>query len=301
MPVVLVVSQSEHRRAEIIRRLQELDQLTVVEAVGFPDAVATSQSDTPDIIVTEADLGDTTGMQLVQQVKEDHPSLPVIVVADERTEGMAIEALSGGAAGYVPHRMLDMFLNSSVQTALNASNFSRLRRRMLAAMIENQTAYSLENDQSLFPILIQHLQEQMLQFGICGKSDAVRIGIALEEALSNALFHGNLELDSSLRAGHPKAYLSEAKRRLAMSPYAQRHIEVIAEFTHEHVKFVIRDEGKGFDPSGVPDPTDPANLTKVSGRGIMLIRAFMDQVSYDKTGKEISLTKRRATVPACAA
>jgi anti-sigma regulatory factor (Ser/Thr protein kinase) len=57
--------------------------------------------------------------------------------------------------------------------------------------------------------------------------------------------------------------------------------------------YVIRDEGPGFNPFVLPDPTAPENLDKLSGRGLLLIRTFMDDVSYNETGNQITLVKRR--------
>ena len=60
------------------------------------------------------------------------------------------------------------------------------------------------------------------------------------------------------------------------------------------IKFVIRDEGKGFDWCGLPDPTDPQNLLKVSGRGVLLMKTFMDEVNFNQAGNEVTLVKRRS-------
>ena len=57
--------------------------------------------------------------------------------------------------------------------------------------------------------------------------------------------------------------------------------------------YTIRDEGPGFDVNNLPDPTDPANLEKPSGRGMLLIRMFMDAVRYNDMGNEITLEKRK--------
>ena len=57
--------------------------------------------------------------------------------------------------------------------------------------------------------------------------------------------------------------------------------------------FVIRDDGPGFDLNSLPDPTDPENLLKPSGRGLLLIRTFMDEVSHNSTGNQITLVRRR--------
>ena len=66
-----------------------------------------------------------------------------------------------------------------------------------------------------------------------------------------------------------------------------------AHFQEDEARFVIRDEGPGFDPRTLPDPTDPENLLKPSGRGVMLIRTFMDAVAFNETGNEITMIKRQ--------
>jgi anti-sigma regulatory factor (Ser/Thr protein kinase) len=57
-------------------------------------------------------------------------------------------------------------------------------------------------------------------------------------------------------------------------------------------KFVIRDQGPGFDPAQLPDPTDPENLERVSGRGLLLMRTFMDEVTFNKSGNQVTMVKR---------
>ena len=69
-------------------------------------------------------------------------------------------------------------------------------------------------------------------------------------------------------------------------------MHVLARESHREAVYVIRDEGPGFDPTGLPDPTDPSNLERVSGRGLLLIRTFMDEVHHNKAGNEITMVKR---------
>ena len=57
--------------------------------------------------------------------------------------------------------------------------------------------------------------------------------------------------------------------------------------------YVITDEGPGFDPSSLPDPTDLENLEKASGRGLLLIRTFMDEVQHNDRGNELTMVFRR--------
>jgi anti-sigma regulatory factor (Ser/Thr protein kinase) len=61
------------------------------------------------------------------------------------------------------------------------------------------------------------------------------------------------------------------------------------------VKFVVQDEGPGFDPSTLPDPTLPSNVGQTNGRGLFLIRTFMDEVTFNETGNVVTMIKHRVS------
>jgi serine/threonine-protein kinase RsbW len=104
----------------------------------------------------------------------------------------------------------------------------------------------------------------------CGYDEAERFAIklALEEAINNAIKHGN--------KGDPR-----------------KTVDVSYDIDGEHAMIIIADEGKGFDPETVPDPTADENLEKPSGRGVMLMRAYMDEVTFNKAGNCVTLVKRK--------
>jgi serine/threonine-protein kinase RsbW len=94
------------------------------------------------------------------------------------------------------------------------------------------------------------------------------VAVALFEALANAVIHGNKQ---------------EVAKQVRISCW------------HEHKKYVsivIRDEGTGFDPDAVPDPTAPENLSSEHGRGILMMKMFMDEVRFEKGGTEVHLLKK---------
>ena len=96
------------------------------------------------------------------------------------------------------------------------------------------------------------------------------IKLALEEALINAIKHGN-KMDKSKRV----------------------HVEWRC--TREAAEITIEDEGPGFDRTRVPDPTDERNLEKLTGRGILLIESYMTRVEYSKGGRRVRLIRKNAT------
>ena len=114
------------------------------------------------------------------------------------------------------------------------------------------------------------------------------------------MYHGNLEVDSKLRQVDEKQFhrLIEERRHLPPTPRGNctsdgLHVADAAEFT-------VTDEGPGFDPSSLPDPTDPVNLDTIGGRGLLLIRTFMDEVQFNERGNAITLVKDCAPKGECA-
>lgn len=92
------------------------------------------------------------------------------------------------------------------------------------------------------------------------------IKLALEEAMTNAVKHGNG---------------NDASKRITIRYAVNKERTVI----------IVRDEGPGFRPNEIPDPTEPGRLSLPTGRGIMLMRAYMDEVCFREKGSEVYLVK----------
>ena len=107
---------------------------------------------------------------------------------------------------------------------------------------------------------VNNLQDFGVRFGIFNDRERTRVGVALEEAFLNAIIHGNLEVSSKLRDADDGSYEKLIAVRMGQSPYRDRRVKVLAKFSQTEARFVIRDEGNGFDVSKLPDPTDPENM-----------------------------------------
>jgi anti-sigma regulatory factor (Ser/Thr protein kinase) len=157
-----------------------------------------------------------------------------------------------------------------------------------------ETEFILGNDPELIAPLVGYLEAGLTRMKLCDETGLIRVAVALREALVNAMEHGNLEASSALREhGQGEPYRDLLKARRSQEPYFNRRVHVSANESPAEAIYTVRDEGPGFDPSNLPDPTDPANLEKVHGRGILLIRTFMDEVQHHSNGREITMTKRR--------
>jgi serine/threonine-protein kinase RsbW len=99
-----------------------------------------------------------------------------------------------------------------------------------------------------------------------GERDIFGIRLAIEEAMVNAIKHGN-----------------------QMDP--EKKVRVSCRVTSGSVRIEIEDEGEGFDVSDIPDPTADENLERPCGRGLMLMRAFMTSITYNERGNRVVLVK----------
>jgi anti-sigma regulatory factor (Ser/Thr protein kinase) len=179
-----------------------------------------------------------------------------------------------------------------VKDILTVASAGRQQQRLLECLYKTESQFVLENDPSMFTQVIGYAEAGLKRMKLCDETASLRVTVALQEALVNALVHGNLEIDSALRENDGDAYHQLIETRRHQAPYRDRRIHVVVRESRTEAVYVVRDEGPGFDPSTLPDPTDPANLEKCSGRGLLLIRTFMDQVIHDGRGREITMIKR---------
>ena len=146
---------------------------------------------------------------------------------------------------------------------------------------------------ALIPPLVGFLKESVFRMSGSDDTGLIQMTVALREALLNAMEHGNLELDSALREQDDHSYHDLQRQRRTQKPYSDRRVHVTSRESRGQAVFVIRDDGPGFDITKLPDPTDPANLEKRSGRGLLLMRAFMSEVKHNDRGNELTLVWRR--------
>ncbi len=124
--------------------------------------------------------------------------------------------------------------------------------------IPNNTETAREVQERIIGLMEQNAWPMRECFGV---------RLALEEAMVNAIKHGNrMESD--------------------------KQVFIACELTAEEIMFVIEDQGEGFKPEDVPDPTEDENLENPGGRGIMLIRSFMNAVAYNDRGNRLTMIKK---------
>jgi len=119
-------------------------------------------------------------------------------------------------------------------------------------------------------IVLEYLLKRVEKLGVI-KPEQSNLFVALDEAFVNAVKHGN-KFD------------------------AKKLVRITAEVSKQEARFTIEDEGEGFDVKNIPDPLDPENLFKTSGRGVLFIYNIMDEVKYNERGNRLTMVKKAVEI-----
>jgi anti-sigma regulatory factor (Ser/Thr protein kinase) len=149
------------------------------------------------------------------------------------------------------------------------------RQAEVAALGKAMFRYSVPSDPQYIPGIVHVVALLAMEFGWSVADWATNLPLALDEALSNAIKHGNRR---------------DPKKR----------VEVEGQVDSAFVRIKVRDEGAGFARDPNHDPVDPANLLAPSGRGLFLIESVMDEVRYTQDGRCIEMVKRASAAAASA-
>ncbi len=128
---------------------------------------------------------------------------------------------------------------------------------------------------------------------VLDESTIYRLSGAADEALQNALVHGNLEVASALRDSGDGSFDDLVEQRRTQTPFCDRQIDFTMIVDDEAVTITVTDQGPGFDPEAVPDPREPEYCERGHGRGLLMMRAFADEVRYNARGNEVTLVVQR--------
>ena len=271
--------------AGILKKSQQFNVETAEDGLAALEKIKVAA---PDLVVTDMQMPNMDGMQLVERIRRLYPFIPVILITASGSEELASRALKRGAAGYVPKSRCEDLLPVTIDHVLDIARAESSFGRIIECATLSQFEFVLESDFALIPPLVELTQRMTIGLGICDEPGAVQLGVALEHAIVNAILRGNLEI-----AGQFSGDGTLMDSRLKQSPYKDRRVYVEIRVTRDEAQFKVRDEGPGFkyqEPTAVGRKTA---LLGEGGRGLFLMWAFMDSVSFNPIGNTITMVKRR--------
>jgi FixJ family two-component response regulator len=294
-PAILIVDDEEIIRSLLAALFERDGRFEADLAVDGVDALRAIGKKKYSLVITDLQMPNLGGLDLLRRIRETHPQIPVIVFTGYGDLQDAIEALRLGAVNFLrkPFELREIL--PSVVRAIEVMNRTE-RRNLVYDYIDSITLHLNipPHVEETVPV-IQHMIDPLVPLRIIPEAEVKNVFLAIDEVLSNAIFYGALGIDSSLRDrpdGHTQ-FEQTLLLRSASPEYTHRLIEVYAKYSQEEVIFRIKDPGPGFDYHNLPDPTDPENLLREHGRGLLLVRCFMDDLHFNEVGNEVTLVKKK--------
>lgn len=257
------------------------------------------------VVVTDIRMPKMNGLEFIRQAREPFSDVGFIVVSGHGEAEQIIEALRLGARNFLrkPYNLSELEEAINHETRRHEILKEERRRQDREKHAEHYITglegliYSLPNDVELAAPVAFRLAQTAHTLGICDDGERGNLALALIEIITNAIEHGNLGLTGTekveLKSSSEQDYQDELSRRKADDTYSKRRVHIKASINKEEAVIYVEDEGDGFDYKYLPDPTDPDNLFLPSGRGILLARAFLDEVNYVDKGNAVRLIKRK--------
>ena len=261
---ILIVDGNEELRTVLAAVLTELGH--EVTATGSrEEAIGRDDLEDFDLIISDLTEDADSGVQILSEIKRKRLLVPVVVSSEEAQHEGVIKAFKLGAANFLRRPYDHDELRAIVEKTLGYK-LRFVEDLKVLPYIHEKIEFELPSDLSLMNGVLHYLIERVARLGVI-KPDRSNLFIALDEAFVNAVKHGNKNDPAKL-------------------------VRITADLSPQEARFTIEDEGEGFDPATIPDPLDPANLFKTSGRGVLLIYNIMDKVEYNERGNRLTMVKR---------
>jgi len=218
------------------------------------------------------------GLEFLEEAKQHDPMLCVIMLSGKSNINQAIEALKIGASNFITKpfeaREVLNIINSTILKKEIIQEEIKYKKMISERITYQKISFEIPSDFEYIRMMVKEIVEIAEDLGYKGEYN--KLATAIDEILTNALIHGNWE-------GKKRDDITEKDK--------DKKIYIDFEYDEKKIRIVIRDEGKGFDVSKIPDPTQPENIYNYHGRGIFITRSFMDEVKFSKKGNEITLIK----------
>jgi serine/threonine-protein kinase RsbW len=259
---ILIVDNNDELRTMLERALGALGH-EVLTTGNRAEAMARDDLDGFDLIISDLTEDAESNLEPLSELQRKHLVTPIAQNGGS-TAGI-IKAFKMSAANFLRQPYNRDELTEIVEQTL-ANKLKFVDDPNLLLQVHEMIEFELPSDLSLMNGVLQYLLGRVSKLGIV-TPERSNLFIALDEAFVNAVKHGNKNDPTKL-------------------------LKVTAELSPREACFTVEDEGEGFDVGSIPDPCDPENLFKTSGRGVLLIHNIMDEVEYNAQGNRVKMVKR---------
>src|SRR5262249_18289878 len=146
------------------------------------EALEVITAEKPDIVISDLQMPEMNGLELVEAIRSEHAGLPVILMTAHGSEETAIQALRKGATNYVAKRKLAKELVATVKGVLEIASADRGQQQFLRCLVQTEARYEIENNLQAIPALLEQLELGVTRMQLCDRTGWMRIAVALREA-----------------------------------------------------------------------------------------------------------------------
>jgi serine/threonine-protein kinase RsbW len=257
---ILIVDNNDELRVLLEQALGRLGHEVIVTGERSK-ALRRDDLDSFDLIISDLSEAEVNG----EPISELHRKHLVTPLGEEFKGRGVIKAFKMGAANYLrmPYNRDELreIVELTLAQKLRYNNDSNI-----FSHVHEKIEFELPSDLSLMNGVLEYLQERVSKLGLI-RPERSNLFVALDEAFVNAVKHGNKNDPTKL-------------------------LKISAELSPKEASFTVEDEGEGFDIREIPNPCDPENLFRTSGRGVLLIYNIMDEVEYNAQGNRVKMIKR---------
>lgn len=248
-------------------------------------------SDTFDVVVTDIKMPVLGGLELLKKIRNGDSEIPVILMTGHGDLEGAVQALKYEAFDFMikPFELKDLVF---VLEKLENLKTPVEELKSTFQSYEENMSISIQSHTSFIPSVVRHLHNHFKSILAINKINRYKFALCLQEALTNAIVHGNLEISSAVKESSWSEFNKMISEREKDPHYCERRVRIDCTFRQSSLSIQIEDEGNGFDFDNLSDPNDPMSLL-CSGRGILMIRQFMNEVEWNETGNVIRMVKSK--------
>jgi DNA-binding response OmpR family regulator len=293
-PTAIVVDDEPDVRG-ILAAIVARNGFEVTEGKDGEEAVRLASERRPDLIFLDVMMPKLTGLEALAQIREANPGVCVVLVSATASQEHAEEALRLGAVNFIQKPFDRREIGFVVQRIRAAIEEESDLQPVFDLLEERKTVLSMGNDPAMIGKVVAFLGRELHLHYPGRDTAATEVKLALYEAIANAIEHGNLGIgfdDKTKAASDPGGVAALVEKRRKEPPFADRKIRLEARYGASEVEYRIRDGGPGFSVKG--QEARRQDLTALHGRGLMLIRHYMNRVDWNEAGNEIRLAR---TVP----
>ncbi len=294
---ILIVDDEQIIRNVLKRKLEQTTSYQVFTADDGTTGLEVFRNERIDLVISDLLMTQMNGIELLRNLKQIEPSIPVIIITGYGTLDDAIAAIHLGAEDFIKKPFDINEVIETIEKTFRKQAEESDQREIIKFISYEDIKLEIPTSFDYLNVCINYIFSHLRARWLVSDEDLHDVKVSLYEALMNAFEHGNLEITGDEKAKYLEvsqhAWKDFLVQRIADPRFKDRSIFVKLTISEEEMVVEVRDQGPGFDYRSRTGDIDPEELFRSSGRGLLLIQSLMDELTFGDDGREIRMVKQR--------